>query len=231
MTQQSLAETIGVTRQTVSAYCDGTASPGLDILVLIAKRFGVTTDYLLGLSRVRAAREDIQIAAKTTGLSEAAIESLTSFRVQFHVNAAKTLNALIESDQFPNIVADLSTYLWGIGIEKRCDDGEVVSSALTPRDISKFREIIRDAMIHRIGVSLSQIRRHLDESPQSFASGEDFMAAWEDAVQQFKEHGGMSRSIEYHANGTRVITEKYVPPEKNAPGAATPEEDMDGKHE
>ena len=47
LSQEELAERIGVTRQAVSKWEQGISTPELDSLVALAKIFGVTTDYLL----------------------------------------------------------------------------------------------------------------------------------------------------------------------------------------
>ena len=47
MSQEELAERVGVTRQAVSKWEMGTSVPELETLVALAKCFGVTTDYLL----------------------------------------------------------------------------------------------------------------------------------------------------------------------------------------
>ena len=45
--QEQLAERIGVTRQALSKWENGTAIPDTNNVVQLAKLFGVTTDYLL----------------------------------------------------------------------------------------------------------------------------------------------------------------------------------------
>lgn len=47
LSQEELAECIGVSRQAVSKWEQGISTPELDSLVALAKIFGVTTDYLL----------------------------------------------------------------------------------------------------------------------------------------------------------------------------------------
>lgn len=47
-TQADLASHLGVTRQSVSAYMDGSANPNPTTIVSIAKFLDVSTDYLLG---------------------------------------------------------------------------------------------------------------------------------------------------------------------------------------
>ncbi len=45
--QESLAETLNVTRQTISKWELGTSQPSMDMIVLLSDHFHVSTDYLL----------------------------------------------------------------------------------------------------------------------------------------------------------------------------------------
>lgn len=55
MTQQALADELGVTHQHVSRIESGQAMPSLELVVRLAGRFGVTTDELLtGVDRAPA---------------------------------------------------------------------------------------------------------------------------------------------------------------------------------
>ena len=50
LTQQSLGNDLGLSKAVVSKYENGLGYPTFDVLVKIASYFGVTTDYLLGVS-------------------------------------------------------------------------------------------------------------------------------------------------------------------------------------
>ena len=47
LTQNQVAERVGVTRSMISSYETDIRYPSYDILVKLARMFGVTTDYLL----------------------------------------------------------------------------------------------------------------------------------------------------------------------------------------
>ncbi len=53
MTQQRLAIELGIDQASVSSYESGRHLPSVDVLVKLALFFGVSTDYLLGLTDVR----------------------------------------------------------------------------------------------------------------------------------------------------------------------------------
>ena len=76
-TLDSLAAEFHTTRQTVSNWQNGATVPDAISICEIAKFFGVTTDYLLGLTDVKAIKTDIRAVSEYTGLSEDAIETLT----------------------------------------------------------------------------------------------------------------------------------------------------------
>lgn len=50
MTQSELGSKIGLSKAVISKYETSLGYPSFDVLIRIAKFFGVTTDYLLGVS-------------------------------------------------------------------------------------------------------------------------------------------------------------------------------------
>ncbi|MBE5787691.1 MAG: helix-turn-helix transcriptional regulator [Clostridiales bacterium] len=53
MTQQQLAERLGVAKSVVSYYESGDRFPSYDVLIKISRTFHTTTDSLLGIERQR----------------------------------------------------------------------------------------------------------------------------------------------------------------------------------
>ena len=53
LTQEQLAEKLDVSRQSISKWESGQATPELDKIVALSAIFNVTTDYLLGVSDVK----------------------------------------------------------------------------------------------------------------------------------------------------------------------------------
>lgn len=53
ITQQELADKIGIVRTAIANYETGRTIPDSDTLTLLAKIFNTTTDYLLGISNIR----------------------------------------------------------------------------------------------------------------------------------------------------------------------------------
>lgn len=50
MNQVQLAERLGITKSAVNAWENGTNSPSLSYIIRLARIFGVSTDYLLGVN-------------------------------------------------------------------------------------------------------------------------------------------------------------------------------------
>lgn len=70
LTQQQLADRIGVAKSVVSYYESGDRYPSYDVLVKIARVFHTTTDFLLDVSK--------EYVIDVTGLSEEDIEVVRS---------------------------------------------------------------------------------------------------------------------------------------------------------
>jgi len=74
ITQQELADVLGVTRQAVSLYATGQSTPDIKALEKIANYFDVSADYLLGRMETRQP-ENIEIV-KSLGLSDKSIDMI-----------------------------------------------------------------------------------------------------------------------------------------------------------
>ena len=59
ITQQVIADYLGITRQAIAAYEKGKREPNLNMVVKIAGFFEVSVDYLLGVSQLRLANAKI----------------------------------------------------------------------------------------------------------------------------------------------------------------------------
>lgn len=93
-TQQELADAIGITRQSLSRYELAMRTVNVDVLAALAQHFGVSSDYLLGLSDVKSTEQDVQTTCEVTGLSEEAVIYLQE--TQMKKKSKQTLHALSE---------------------------------------------------------------------------------------------------------------------------------------
>ena len=133
-TQKEVAVAAGITQSALSSYkkdsVDGNARiPKSDIIIKLARYFGVSTDYLLGLTYIKSPRTEIREAANITGLSEdilnnlillknADIERLDYYDTDSVYSQAvrkhlfmPTFNALVGHVQFKVFIAQLTEFL------------------------------------------------------------------------------------------------------------------------
>ena len=107
-TQKELADKIGVSRQSISQYMDGSSQPVASKVSAIAEYFCVTTDYLLGRTYAKQP-ENINIVDKY-GLSEAALQRLGEMhshkRYEYLMRA---VNALLENGK---VLSAIAQYLY-----------------------------------------------------------------------------------------------------------------------
>ncbi len=78
--QKELGEILGVTRQTISAYERGEKTPNIYQIIKLANHFGVTSDYLLGLSE-QSKLNALQDTCAYTGLSKETLDYLHQLKV------------------------------------------------------------------------------------------------------------------------------------------------------
>lgn len=78
--QKELGEILGVTRQTISAYERGEKTPNIHQIIKLANQFGVTSDYLLGLSE-QSQLNALQETCAYTGLSKETLDYLHQLKV------------------------------------------------------------------------------------------------------------------------------------------------------
>lgn len=76
VTQQTLANDIGITRQAISQYMDGSVQPNIEKLYKIADYFNVSADFLLGRSDVMGKNSTVNNICEKLGLSEKAVKML-----------------------------------------------------------------------------------------------------------------------------------------------------------
>jgi transcriptional regulator with XRE-family HTH domain len=95
-TQDKLAESVGVTRQSVAQWKDGITKPDVHYLRKIAEFFGVSCDYLIGMTDVRSLETELQAVAKFTWLSEEALSNIIAEK-DGRPERIDMLNAILES--------------------------------------------------------------------------------------------------------------------------------------
>ena len=94
LTQEELAGKLHVSRQIISYY-ETNRMPSVDDLVFLAKEFGTTTDYLLGLTGAKTTDKDVAFICNYTGLNEETVKGLSLRKLAFEEDLAG-INAFLE---------------------------------------------------------------------------------------------------------------------------------------
>lgn len=76
LTQNELADKLGLSKATVSYYEQSLRSPSPEMLVKIAGAFHVTTDYLLGLESKRQTLDITDLSYEDVSFLQSAVELL-----------------------------------------------------------------------------------------------------------------------------------------------------------
>lgn len=103
----ALAKELGITRQAVGQYCDGSGLPNAEKLAIIAQHFGVSVDWLLGLTPVRDRSMELSGAADYLGLSSDNVAYLRNYIRIF----PDCCDWLFSNLYFRDILFALRTYL------------------------------------------------------------------------------------------------------------------------
>lgn len=74
---RAVAKDLDVSLGVLSDWQNGNKTPRGDSIMKLAEYFGVTADYLLGLTNASVIDTDIRISCDTTGLSEKAVKILS----------------------------------------------------------------------------------------------------------------------------------------------------------
>lgn len=118
-TQEEIAGKVNTSRQNVGNWLNGKSKPDIYALAEISKGYGVSTDWLLGLTDIKTNNVTLQDTCKYTGLSEKAIHSILSVNtctqttaygcgITEEYNMIDTLNYLLENEHFYYFLQPLS---------------------------------------------------------------------------------------------------------------------------
>lgn len=142
ITQQALADDLGITRQSLSLYEKTDRTINIYLLHKIAKRFNVSTDYLLGLQEEPTNDLDVIAVTEYTALSKEAAEKLHEIGLHNKSTAnSDTLSALIEDVDFKYFLALLSAKMYDDNSTQRIVTGnaqiQIKVSSLTNYEIGQ----------------------------------------------------------------------------------------------
>lgn len=106
MTQEDLANHMGVTLKTVMNWEQGIANPSLEIMMQLSEDLDCDLDYLTG--RIDEKNHDLHYVHEITGLSEEAISKVMTFRAMGYI---KPFDHLIMSDELHKLLSAYRSFL------------------------------------------------------------------------------------------------------------------------
>lgn len=159
-TQSEMALSAGVSRQAISQYANGESVPNADKLAKLASYFGVSADYLLGLTDVKRIDMDMQAISRETGLDEDVIARLQKGRDNYLFK--KIINHIFKSDILHFLYKFYESSLYGVYTES--DYFELVKMN-PPKDINYPRITFAD-LIEYLPISRDELDRRIEESSQ-----------------------------------------------------------------
>lgn len=137
-TQMELGNAVGVSRQSISYYCDGSSSPTWEGIVAIANYFNVSVDWLLGLpGSLQRIDTDLNAVCKYTGLS-----SYAARRLHGNTENGRILSQIIEDMRFPILINCISEILRFKALETRDEYRKDLEEATADPEFSAYGEML-----------------------------------------------------------------------------------------
>lgn len=107
-TNKDLQDVFGLSLSALINYQTGKRIPDIAFLHKLSQHFGVSADYLLGLSDVKSTEQDMKTACAVTGLSEDALERIHEFTKP---ELRNFFNAIVCTEEFTDILNCFLDYL------------------------------------------------------------------------------------------------------------------------
>ena len=119
VSQETVARDLGVSKSTIGLYETGDTLPDVKTLSDLAKYYGVSADYLAGLSNVRSSNTTLKALCEYTGFSESSLKMIEFFRdcTWEKQDPIETLNLLFSNFSTDDSLGDLILQLDSIRIE------------------------------------------------------------------------------------------------------------------
>ena len=129
ITQEAIAELVGVTRQTVGNWYSGKSAPDAVSLTKIADEFDVSIDWLLRENAPKQIDATLSSVCRYTGLSESAIKHLAFWQKQLTSESDMDsvfaiLDMIIDSGEDEDLLFWLSEYRDALRVVKALKDSK-----------------------------------------------------------------------------------------------------------
>jgi len=159
ISQLTLSKKVGIARQTISLYCTGQSYPDTNTLSKIADFFDVSTDYLLGRTKVKSKKIEMRSICDYTGLSEKALYKLIVFSRHCNALFNECVSEIIANDYFYKFIESI---IKTIELEQWISEDFEGAKLYT----NNMEEIYRDGVDYApsyFEINLSDVARHQTE--------------------------------------------------------------------
>lgn len=161
-TMTELARTLGLSRQAVGQYADGSTQPNAEKLCAIADYFGVSTDFLLGRTDARTTDTSLRAVCDFVGLSEQAVDYLH--------REAQTNSMTWNSDMLSYLLTNVDfLHLIELLTAHASAEDKAIEIPICEREIALMSK--RDLFIGKLNELFSKI---IMEDRNAFAGRSDF---------------------------------------------------------
>lgn len=126
LTQKQLSEDpcLDLNINTLASYERNLREPKIDMIIKLARYFGVTTDYLLGVTEYKTASNDS--ISKQIPLSDKAINFLKSCPPELQ----PTFDLLLSDPNFKDFLLEVMTYLYSLKYGESSESVDIISYKL-----------------------------------------------------------------------------------------------------
>lgn len=149
---------------------DKDRSVGYDKILTLAKHYGVSADFLLGLSAYPRISNEVDIVCKYTGLSKESVEYLAQLKESYNdswpMDGLDVIDTILETDIKTNLLANISL-LFGLYLGNVSDSGTVymsVSGNDGEEKIAISSDDIYSMTLAKIESSLLELRDLFDKN-------------------------------------------------------------------
>ena len=179
ITQQALADKLGVKRQAISSYSKGLTQPDIEKLIKIAQFFNVSTDYLIGKLEVPKTDGELQptdielqqLFCEYTGLTLKALKHLASLK-KYIEGYQCPLSPILEHGNLTDFLEAIRMHVWNfnekhINLENLNSD---IVKALTetfncdPEDCKEHMELLSISAINSSLMKIVNIIRYDEQN-------------------------------------------------------------------
>lgn len=160
ISQATLAKSLNISKSTIGLYETGDTLPDAKTLYNIANYFGVSSDFILGLSLAKSTDPDIKATCKTLGLSEDVVRKIVKSCKD--PDSAFAFMVLLDTTEFWQIIDTIIAFLT-INAEGSYSENDLVALDDEVRKQTKGALRVVPALIEK-ALILESAKRYLEDA-------------------------------------------------------------------